>query len=149
MSIEEDKVRARAYRLWEEEGRPEGRHDHHWQQAIKDVAEGANGKEAETAGKAGTVQAAEAPASASASSSAASAGKGQTRNASQKPATSKGAAAPKSAGSKAPASGNGAAAAPKIAAAAVPSQPIVEAAGAEAPQPKRRGKGSSSPKQLA
>lgn len=28
-------IARRAYTLWEEEGRPDGRHDHHWQQAVE------------------------------------------------------------------------------------------------------------------
>ncbi len=33
----EKKVRDRAYRIWEEEGRPEGRAVQHWQRALKEV----------------------------------------------------------------------------------------------------------------
>ena len=33
----EDRVRERAHRLWEEEGRPEGRHHQHWQRACNEV----------------------------------------------------------------------------------------------------------------
>jgi len=33
MDNSEDKRRERAYRIWEEEGRPEGRHADHWQRA--------------------------------------------------------------------------------------------------------------------
>lgn len=33
----EDDVRNRAYNLWEQEGRPEGRHDEHWQQAEREL----------------------------------------------------------------------------------------------------------------
>jgi hypothetical protein len=29
----EDRIRQRAYELWEQEGRPEGRDRHHWEQA--------------------------------------------------------------------------------------------------------------------
>ena len=29
----EEQIRIRAYQIWEAEGRPEGRHDHHWSQA--------------------------------------------------------------------------------------------------------------------
>jgi len=32
MSLE-DRIRALAHRFWEEEGRPDGRHDEHWQRA--------------------------------------------------------------------------------------------------------------------
>jgi predicted flap endonuclease-1-like 5' DNA nuclease len=30
----EDLIRARAYQYWEEEGRPDGRHEIHWQRAV-------------------------------------------------------------------------------------------------------------------
>lgn len=33
MDDNEDKRRERAYRIWEDEGRPEGRHLDHWQRA--------------------------------------------------------------------------------------------------------------------
>jgi hypothetical protein len=35
---EDHKVRARAYDIWEREGRPEGRHDEHWRQAQQELA---------------------------------------------------------------------------------------------------------------
>jgi hypothetical protein len=35
----EHRVRERAYRLWEDEGRPEGRHEHHWTQASQEVGD--------------------------------------------------------------------------------------------------------------
>jgi len=35
----EDRVRERAYRLWEQEGRPHGRHQDHWQQASQEVGD--------------------------------------------------------------------------------------------------------------
>ena len=34
---QKQKIRERAYELWEREGRPEGRHDDHWHQAVKDL----------------------------------------------------------------------------------------------------------------
>jgi large subunit ribosomal protein L21 len=34
----ESAIRARAYQIWEEEGRPDGRHEHHWQRAYEAVA---------------------------------------------------------------------------------------------------------------
>ncbi len=34
----EDKIRARAYQLWEEEGRPEGRAEQHWFTARESLA---------------------------------------------------------------------------------------------------------------
>jgi hypothetical protein len=37
-SKHDQKVRERAYHIWEAEGRPHGRHDQHWQDALRDVA---------------------------------------------------------------------------------------------------------------
>jgi hypothetical protein len=36
--VDQTKVRERAYQLWEDEGRPHGRHDEHWFQAERDLA---------------------------------------------------------------------------------------------------------------
>lgn len=33
----EERIRAEAYRRWEQEGRPEGQHDRHWQEAAATV----------------------------------------------------------------------------------------------------------------
>ncbi|TCL87297.1 hypothetical protein C8J38_1312 [Rhizobium sp. PP-WC-2G-219] len=33
MSADDEQKRERAYRIWEDEGRPEGRHDDHWKRA--------------------------------------------------------------------------------------------------------------------
>jgi hypothetical protein len=33
----DEKIRNRAYGIWEREGRPQGRHEHHWHQAIREV----------------------------------------------------------------------------------------------------------------
>ena len=33
----EQRIREHAHALWESEGRPEGRHDHHWRQACEAV----------------------------------------------------------------------------------------------------------------
>ncbi|TCM45527.1 hypothetical protein C8J36_1216 [Rhizobium sp. PP-F2F-G48] len=33
MSQDDNNQREKAYRIWEEEGRPEGRHDDHWRRA--------------------------------------------------------------------------------------------------------------------
>jgi len=33
----EDRIRARAHQIWEEEGRPEGRSDEHWERAKIEV----------------------------------------------------------------------------------------------------------------
>jgi hypothetical protein len=38
MPAAEDAVRTRAYQIWEEEGRPEGRHVLHWQRAVEWLA---------------------------------------------------------------------------------------------------------------
>ncbi len=35
----ERRIREHAYRLWEAEGRPEGRHEHHWTQASQEVGD--------------------------------------------------------------------------------------------------------------
>lgn len=35
----EHRVRERAYQIWEEEGRPQGRDAHHWQQAAAEFAD--------------------------------------------------------------------------------------------------------------
>jgi hypothetical protein len=37
MHIDEDEIRRRAYRLWEAEGRPEGRWDEHWRRARAEI----------------------------------------------------------------------------------------------------------------
>jgi hypothetical protein len=33
---DEERIRERAYRIWESEGRPEGRQDAHWEQARRE-----------------------------------------------------------------------------------------------------------------
>ena len=33
----DEKIRSRAYGIWEREGRPHGRQEHHWHQAIREV----------------------------------------------------------------------------------------------------------------
>jgi len=35
---EETRIRERAYAIWEREGRPEGRHGEHWDQACQELA---------------------------------------------------------------------------------------------------------------
>jgi len=37
LSANHDKVSARAYEIWEHDGRPEGRHEDHWYQAERNV----------------------------------------------------------------------------------------------------------------
>lgn len=39
----EDRIRQRAHQLWEEQGRPEGRHDEHWSQASSEIGDDAGG----------------------------------------------------------------------------------------------------------
>ncbi|WP_085026280.1 DUF2934 domain-containing protein [Ensifer aridi] len=34
---DEDRIRARAYEIWEREGRPDGGHERHWHQAKKEL----------------------------------------------------------------------------------------------------------------
>lgn len=33
----EERIRQRAYEIWESEGRPEGAHDEHWLRAVKEI----------------------------------------------------------------------------------------------------------------
>jgi hypothetical protein len=33
----DERIRSRAYGMWEREGRPQGRHEHHWHQAVREV----------------------------------------------------------------------------------------------------------------
>ena len=37
---QEDRIRQRAHQLWEEQGRPEGMHDQHWEQARSEMGGG-------------------------------------------------------------------------------------------------------------
>ena len=37
--ISEDDIRARAYALWEADGRPDGSHDAHWLEALRQLTE--------------------------------------------------------------------------------------------------------------
>ncbi len=37
MDDREERIRARAHQIWEEEGRPEGRHHEHWRQACEEI----------------------------------------------------------------------------------------------------------------
>ena len=39
----DEQIRKRAYRLWEEAGRPEGQHDAHWTQAAGEAGSGDGG----------------------------------------------------------------------------------------------------------
>jgi len=35
----EDRIKRRAHQIWEEEGRPDGRHDEHWMRALEEFAD--------------------------------------------------------------------------------------------------------------
>ncbi|WP_216599887.1 DUF2934 domain-containing protein [Sphingomonas sp. AP4-R1] len=37
-SKQDQKIRERAYQIWEAEGRPHGRHEQHWQDALREIA---------------------------------------------------------------------------------------------------------------
>lgn len=36
-STQDEKLKARAYAIWEQEGRPDGRHLDHWQRAAREI----------------------------------------------------------------------------------------------------------------
>jgi hypothetical protein len=40
---DEERIRQRAHEIWEREGRPEGRHEEHWAQAIREITEEGSG----------------------------------------------------------------------------------------------------------
>lgn len=40
----DEEVRRRAYRIWEEKGKPEGEHDRHWSEAEREMVEADGGK---------------------------------------------------------------------------------------------------------
>lgn len=48
-SADYEKIRSRAYEIWEKEGRPSGRERQHWEQAQREVARDAAGEAGETA----------------------------------------------------------------------------------------------------
>src|SRR6185295_13619004 len=35
----DDRIRIRAHEIWQREGRPEGRHEHHWVEATREIDE--------------------------------------------------------------------------------------------------------------
>ena len=41
----DEQIRSRAYAIWEREGRPHGRQEHHWHQAIREVDAGSGDPE--------------------------------------------------------------------------------------------------------
>ena len=44
MAANEDRIRQRAYQIWEQEGRPHGNDLKHWMQAFQEIAESAGAK---------------------------------------------------------------------------------------------------------
>ena len=42
---QEERIRRRAYELWEQEGRPESRHQEHWSKAMAELGEALEGPE--------------------------------------------------------------------------------------------------------
>lgn len=67
---DQDGIRRRAYEIWEQEGRPEGRHEAHWAQASREMEERATPAKPES----GSARAAAAPGSAGATPAQAAAG---------------------------------------------------------------------------
>jgi hypothetical protein len=55
MSDREDTIRSRAYRIWEQENQPDGRHEEHWEQAEREI--GAEGKATEPSQQDGSTDA--------------------------------------------------------------------------------------------
>ncbi len=55
----ETKTKERAFKIWEEEGRPEGRHEEHWDQAEKELSSASPGEERTPDKKIGEVKYAE------------------------------------------------------------------------------------------
>jgi hypothetical protein len=45
----EDRVRARAYEIWEIEGRPSGRDQEHWERALREIRSGERAERADIA----------------------------------------------------------------------------------------------------
>lgn len=51
---EDEKTRTHAYKIWEDQGRPEGRHEEHWAQASAHVGMMGDGTEEQSLGQPGT-----------------------------------------------------------------------------------------------
>ena len=51
----DERVRSRAYELWEKEGRPEGRDKEHWSQAETESGDGADNEQSQEGSVVGTV----------------------------------------------------------------------------------------------
>lgn len=54
--VPEDRIRERAYRLWEAEGCPDGCADRHWQQAEAELFQGTEGQDMPEARNASTAE---------------------------------------------------------------------------------------------
>jgi hypothetical protein len=48
MDSREEQIRARAHQIWEEEGRPEGRQQEHWERAAREIEAREGGGETRT-----------------------------------------------------------------------------------------------------
>jgi hypothetical protein len=60
ISSQEERIRARAYAIWMEEGRPHGKHEEHWHRAAREIEQEAGGRGSgrkATASKAGATKA--------------------------------------------------------------------------------------------
>jgi hypothetical protein len=55
----EQHIRNGAYAIWEDDGRPEGRHLEHWQQAVREIEQGKEAPKTATDAAAGGVVPAE------------------------------------------------------------------------------------------
>ena len=49
----DEKIKSKAYEIWEEEGRPAGRHDEHWSRAEQHVGMMGDGTEEQNLGQPG------------------------------------------------------------------------------------------------
>jgi hypothetical protein len=76
----EDRIRKRAYELWEAEGRPEGREVDHWLQAAQEVSEEVSGETSAVARRPRTPRSASTAASPAARTPAAAAAAGRSRS---------------------------------------------------------------------
>lgn len=62
-SSREERVMQRAYEIWEQEGRPEGRQEEHWRRAEEEISRHGNGPKEQDRGAAPTTS--DAPATSS------------------------------------------------------------------------------------
>ena len=56
MDNRDENIRKRAYEMWEQEGRPDGQHESHWQRAEQELAGGAGGPPLSMGGLASSLQ---------------------------------------------------------------------------------------------